>query len=98
MTSPYVLNNPLALIDPFGLDCIYYNDAGTAPEAVDSNSNGDECAANGGDWVNGTVDSWSYDSGSDTFSIVSSDSNSTYFTTANAPGTQLDGTSCFWRL
>jgi RHS repeat-associated protein len=40
----YVLNNPLKYIDPFGLDCIYLNDAG---DAVDHIRSGD-CKNEGG--------------------------------------------------
>jgi RHS repeat-associated protein len=46
----YVNNNPLALVDPKGLDCVYLNDSGTDVEEVDA---GDDCAS-GGIWVPGT--------------------------------------------
>lgn len=55
----YVLNNPLSLIDPTGLDCVYLNDAGDDVESIDHDSNASECAgangSNGGYWVPGTV-------------------------------------------
>ncbi|MGB6198302.1 MAG: RHS repeat-associated core domain-containing protein, partial [Candidatus Acidiferrales bacterium] len=47
----YVLNSPVSLLDPLGLDCAYLNDAGTGIESVDQNSNSDECGQNGGYWV-----------------------------------------------
>jgi RHS repeat-associated protein len=46
----YVNNNPLALVDPKGLDCVYLNDSGTDVEEVDA---GDDCAS-GGIWVPST--------------------------------------------
>ena len=59
----YVRNNPLSLVDPSGLDCVYLNDDGTAVASIDSNSNAQECTGlnangepNGGYWFNGTVD------------------------------------------
>ncbi|MGC1618261.1 MAG: RHS repeat-associated core domain-containing protein [Candidatus Acidiferrum sp.] len=56
----YVLNNPLNAVDPFGLDCVYLNDAGTGvdgPNGVDRNSNSGECGQNGGTWFDGTINS-----------------------------------------
>jgi len=53
----YALNNPLALFDPLGLDCIYLNDSGTglAPNGgIDTNSDIGECGTNGGYWVDGS--------------------------------------------
>lgn len=91
----YTLNNPLAYIDPTGLDCVYFNDDGTGVESIDTDSNSQECTDNGGDWINGTVTSWSYNPGTDTFNFGSSDGNYNYYTTANAPGSQLDGSSCY---
>ncbi len=44
----YVLNNPLSNIDPSGLDCVYLNDEGTAPENTDHASDSGECGDNGG--------------------------------------------------
>jgi RHS repeat-associated protein len=45
----YVMNNPLTLTDPSGLDCVYgVND-------VDHNSSSDECGDSGGTWVPGKV-------------------------------------------
>ena len=51
----YVLNNPLALIDSLGLDCVYLNEDGSAVEEIDSSSNSGECATNGGYWIEGSV-------------------------------------------
>ena len=52
----YSLNNPLSLLDPSGLDCVYLNDSGSAPESVDTNSSAGECGGTGGYWIPGTVD------------------------------------------
>jgi RHS repeat-associated protein len=59
----YALNNPLAIVDPDGYDCVYLNDAGTGIDTdkngnvtgIDTNSNSQECGTNGGYWVDGTV-------------------------------------------
>ncbi len=87
-------NNPLTNVDPTGLDCVYFNDAGNGIESDDHNSNSGECGQNGGDWVNGTVRSAQYFADSDTFGFRSNDSSNNYLTYATAPGTQSDGTSC----
>lgn len=57
----YVLNNPLNAIDPFGLDCVYLNNAGYGVEYIDQQSNATECAQNGGAWANGLVNSIQFD-------------------------------------
>lgn len=53
----YVRNNPLILIDPNGLDCLYANDSGTGLDenGIDHSSNSGECGQNGGSWVPGYV-------------------------------------------
>jgi uncharacterized protein RhaS with RHS repeats len=33
----YALNNPLANVDPNGLDCVYFNSQGNGVESVDRN-------------------------------------------------------------
>jgi RHS repeat-associated protein len=91
----YARNNPLTHIDPTGLDCVYFNDAGNGVESVDRSSNSGECGSNGGDWVNGQVRSATYFAGSDTFGFRSSDASNNYTTYANAPGSQQNGTSCY---
>ncbi len=93
----YALNNPLTNTDPTGLACVYFNDEGNAAESIDQNSNSGECGANGGDWVNGTT-SFSqirYNVNNDTFNIRSSDAQNSYGTTASAPGSQSNGTTCY---
>jgi RHS repeat-associated protein len=90
----YVLNNPLSFVDPFGLDCVYFNDAGNGIESVDRNSNSGECGQNGGDWVNGTLRSAQYFGDSDTWGFRSNDANNNYLTYANAPGTESSGIPC----
>lgn len=90
----YAQNNPLTNVDPTGLDCVYFNDAGNGIESDDHNSNSGECGQNGGDWVNGTVRSAQYFADSDTFGFRSNDSSNNYLTYATAPGTQSDGTTC----
>lgn len=90
----YAQNNPLINVDPTGLDCAYFNDAGDGVESIDRNSNSGECGQNGGDWVNGRISSAQYFASSDTFGFRSSDSNNNYLTYANAPGTESDGTTC----
>jgi RHS repeat-associated protein len=91
----YALNNPLTNIDPSGLDCVYFNDAGNGVESVDRSSSSGECGQNGGDWINGRVQSATYFSDSDTFGFRSSDASNNYTTYANAPGSQQNGTPCY---
>jgi RHS repeat-associated protein len=57
----YVLNNPLALVDPLGLDCVYLTDDGGHVQEIDHEAiNDGECAASGGYWIEGSVNdpSW----------------------------------------
>ncbi len=91
----YAQNNPLTNTDPTGLDCVYFNDSGSGIESVDHNSGSGECGSNGGDYVNGRIQSAQYFSDSDTFGFRSSDSSNSYTTYATAPGSQASGTSCF---
>lgn len=61
----YVLNNPLALIDPNGLDCVFLNDAGTSGEAIVKDNDpsigdswlsaSDWCGGQGGYYIPGNV-------------------------------------------
>jgi RHS repeat-associated protein len=51
----YVLNNPLRLVDPMGLVCIYLNFGGDALESQDVQSEPLECSQNGGIWFNGMI-------------------------------------------
>ena len=46
----YVLNNPLALIDTAGLDCVYVNDDGTL-QSLDQNIDSGGCTQSGGYWI-----------------------------------------------
>ncbi len=50
--------------------------------------------SNGGDWINGRVQSATYFADSDTFGFRSRDSQNNYLTYANAPGTQHSGIPC----
>ena len=83
----YGLNNPLVNTDPFGLDCVYFNDAGNGVESIDHHSSSGECGKTGGDWVNGTTSANQirYDPSSDTFNIQSSSMFHSYNSTAYAP-------------
>ena len=48
----YVLNNPLAFIDPYGLDCAHTDpDGNTKVNYMESEQ---ECAKNGGSWIEGS--------------------------------------------
>lgn len=51
----YASNNPTSVIDPYGLDCAYLNDAGNGLESEDQNSNSEECGKNGGYWIEGAL-------------------------------------------
>jgi hypothetical protein len=51
-----VQNNPLALSDPAGLDCVYLNNSGAGVYWIDHESTSGECGENGGYWLEGYVD------------------------------------------
>jgi hypothetical protein len=87
----YGRNNPLTNIDPTGLDCIYFNNAGTGVETIDRTNNQEtlntqatDCGKNGGNWVNGQVGSITPD-GQGNFNVRSADANGTYTTAMTAP-------------
>ncbi len=63
----YVLNNPLALVDPFGLDCAFLNDSGDGIEEIAPELDASECGAQGGVYFAGTIDpnSFQFDPNSD---------------------------------
>ena len=91
----YVLNNPLSFIDPTGRDCVYFNNAGNGVESVDPdtssqslNQRASDCGANGGAYLNGTVNpnSVQYNSDTDTFNIRSSDALFQYNSKVTASG------------
>lgn len=93
----YAQNNPLINIDPTGLDCVYFNDAGDAAESVDHHSSSGECGKTGGDWVNGTVDQKNVvANGEGGFNITSSDSSNVYYTKVTAPDSSNNANgTCF---
>ena len=55
----YAMNNPLSLIDPTGLDCVYLNSDGTGTDpdndGIDHSSDSQECSDSGGYWAEGYV-------------------------------------------
>ena len=86
----YVLNNPLALTDIAGLDCIYAKDDGSL-ESIDQQIDSDGCAADGGYWVEGTIIGYNIDNdGNYVFTSLVGPSNNlsalttTYFSDPNA--------------
>lgn len=96
----YARNNPLINIDPTGLDCVYYNDAGTGlddklgedgkPHPIDHNSTAADCKDTGGNWEEGTTYAeWQhYDATSDTWTGASTDGANAYFYEGKAAGTK----------
>ena len=67
----YVLNNPLGLIDPFGLDCVYLN----VDDSISSISSGD-CGANDeGFFKDGTVTGIVTNPDGSVFGVVVGDNN-----------------------
>ncbi len=82
----YVLNNPLMYIDPEGMDCAYLNDAGDGLDqnGLDHNSSEKECADNGGQWLNGTIQDGSVSANADTGQVWGT--NSDGFIVTNDPG------------
>jgi RHS repeat-associated protein len=73
----YVLNNPLSNIDPLGLDCAYLNDAGDGLDehGLDHDSSAGECSANGGQWLNGTIQDGTVVANADTGQVSGVNSN-----------------------
>ena len=51
-----MLNNPLSLTDPTGLDCVYLNGSGDRVESIDSSSDAQtDCGSQRGYWIQGYV-------------------------------------------
>jgi hypothetical protein len=90
----YGRNNPVTNTDSTGYDCVFFDDSGSEINDDDQHLTSGDCTKQGGDWINGKVDSATYDAKSDTWTFKSSDAAGTYTTTANAPGTESDGTTC----
>jgi hypothetical protein len=91
----YAMNNPLIIIDPTGLDCVYANDAGNGVESIDHDSNSGECGSNGGTWAPGYVDeNWAtFNQNTQMFQVGSVDgmgSNATIDYTNFAAGAQTN--------
>jgi RHS repeat-associated protein len=87
----YTLNNPLIAIDPLGLDCVYLNDSGDAPESIDHNSVPGECSDNGGQWLVGSIQDGSVGANPDTGQVWGS--NSDGFVVTNDPGDSVTVTA-----
>jgi len=50
----YVLNNPLASVDPSGMYCAYLNDAGDGVQEIDDDGDDQGCRDSGGYWLSGS--------------------------------------------
>jgi RHS repeat-associated protein len=89
----YVRNNPLVLIDPNGLDCVYAND-GHGTVGTETNSN--DCGANSGTWVPGTVDQKNivYNKKTGLYQVASLDGQSVNYATFAAGATTAENGSC----
>ena len=86
----YVLHNPLNLVDPLGLDCVYLTDSGDTVESVDSNSNPGDCGASGGYWVGGSFIGGFYYANNDNIFLVGQADDGNYtasFSQTNPGGT-----------
>jgi RHS repeat-associated protein len=81
----YVLNNPLSLVDPFGLDCAYLNSSGTGVEkgGIDQNSSSGECGKTGGYWVEGSVTNVTIGGDAETVSLTGTTNGTTNNTNAS---------------
>lgn len=80
----YVLNNPLSLVDPFGLDCVYLNSSGRDVEhgGIDQDSSRTECGWTGGYWVDGSVTNVTIGGDAETISLTGRTSGNSDNTTA----------------
>lgn len=76
----YVLNNPLALVDPFGLDCVFLNDSGDGVDEIAPELDAGACGDQGGVYFAGTVDpnSLQFDPNSDFVFAVGTAGNSQF--------------------
>jgi RHS repeat-associated protein len=95
----YVRNNPLKLIDPNGLDCVYANDNGGGVGIVDQHSNSNECGGHGGTWVPGKVNygengSANYNQDTGMFQVASNDGKNVYYSTFAAGATTNEAGKC----
>ncbi len=92
----YVMNNPLIYVDPRGLDCVYFNDAGNGVESVDHNSNSGECGQNGGSWLSGYVDEdWAhFNTTNGMFEAAAEDGSQVNFAQFGAGAQTTDSGSC----
>jgi RHS repeat-associated protein len=94
----YVLNNPLASVDPAGYDCVYLNDAGNDTEYIDTESDVGGCGLDGGYWIPGTVDPNSVTIFTDS-GWITTDSNTglgTFASPCSGAGCGLDATNNNW--
>jgi len=88
----YARNNPLIMIDPNGLDCVYASASGsTGSTSVDHSSSSEECGSTEGTWVPGTVSDGhaAYNPGNGQFQVASYDGGKVDFATF-AEGAQTD--------
>jgi RHS repeat-associated protein len=91
----YVLNNPLTLLDPDGLDCVYLNDEGNRAESIDHIGKADECWAHGGYWANGFVGDGSWVSTSSNSDITVIKSYVDGFLAQTIAGSNNNGSNAF---
>jgi RHS repeat-associated protein len=76
----YVLNNPLELVDPFGLDCVFVNDSGDGVEDIAPELDAGACGDQGGVFFAGSIDpsSLQFDPNSDFVFAFGTASNSQF--------------------
>ena len=94
----YVLNNPLALADLAGLDCVYINDDGSI-ESIDQHIDSAGCTSDGGYWVEGTVIQYEIDDyGNYVFSSLVGPTNNPYVVSTTFLNNSNTGSSSVFDL
>jgi RHS repeat-associated protein len=92
----YARNNPLAFIDPFGLDCVYVNSSEDGVRSIDHDGNAGDCGRNRGTWVPGTVSEGNavYNPTTGLFQVASTDGNTVYYATFGAGAQTNESGKC----
>jgi RHS repeat-associated protein len=90
----YVRSNPMVLIDPTGLGCVYANASGDGVESINNGIDSSECASTGGTWLPGTVVSANFNKKTGRFQAGSNDGTNVYYSSYAFGTTTAEDGSC----